>query len=105
LLSPRRCHLQLLQLQPRIQPTGLLTSPIAQCLRNEVIDQSIRLLLTTISRSSYQKDEIPCNAYGEMEDRLLKEEIAMARLNPSSEDTLNEYLDSIIDGQVLLELP
>ncbi len=29
----------------------------------------------------------------------------MARLNPSSEDTLNEYLDSIIDGQVLLELP
>jgi len=36
----------------------------------------------------------------EMEDRLLQEEIAMARLNPSSEDTLNEYLNS--DGQVLL---
>ena len=35
-----------------------------------------------------------------MEDRLLQEEIAMARLNPSSEDTLNEYLNS--DGQVLL---
>ncbi len=29
----------------------------------------------------------------------------MTRLNPSSEDTLNEYLNSIIDGQVLLELP
>jgi len=28
----------------------------------------------------------------------------MARLNPSSEDTLNEYLNSITDGQVLLEL-
>ncbi len=38
----------------------------------------------------------------EMEDRLLQEEIAMARLNPSSEDTLNEYLNS--DGQVLLKL-
>jgi len=41
----------------------------------------------------------------EMKDRLLQEEIAMARLNPSSENTLNEYLDSVIDGQVLLELP
>jgi len=29
----------------------------------------------------------------------------MARLNSSSEDTLNEYLNSIIDRQVLLELP
>ncbi len=38
-----------------------------------------------------------------MEDRLLQEEIAMARLNPSSADTLNEYLNS--DGQVLLKLP
>ncbi len=37
-----------------------------------------------------------------MKDRLLQEEIAMARLNPSSEDTLNEYLNSVIDGQVLL---
>ncbi len=41
----------------------------------------------------------------EMEDRLLQEEIAMTRLSPSNEDTLNEYLDSIIDGQVLLKLP
>jgi hypothetical protein len=40
-----------------------------------------------------------------MENRLLQEEIAMTRLNPSSEDILNEYLDSVIDGQVLLELP
>ncbi len=39
-----------------------------------------------------------------MEDRLLEEKIAMARLNPSSENTLNEYLNSIIDGQVLLKL-
>jgi len=40
-----------------------------------------------------------------MKDRLLQEEIAMIRLNPSSDDTLNKYLNSIIDGQVLLELP
>ncbi len=40
-----------------------------------------------------------------MEDRLLQEEIAMTRLNPSSENILNEYLDSVIDSQVLLELP
>ena len=40
-----------------------------------------------------------------MKDRLLQEEIAMIRLNPSSDDTLNEYLNSIIDGQVLLKLP
>ncbi len=39
----------------------------------------------------------------EMKDRLLQEEIAIARLNPSSENVLNEYLNS--DGQVLLELP
>ncbi len=38
-----------------------------------------------------------------MEDRLLQEEIAMARLNSSSEDTLYEYLYS--DGRVLLKLP
>ncbi len=39
--------------------------------------------------------------------RIAEENIAMARLNPSSEDrtTLNEYLNSIIDGQMLLELP
>jgi len=34
----------------------------------------------------------------EMKDRLLKD---MARLNPSSENILNEYLNSITDGQVL----
>ncbi len=40
-----------------------------------------------------------------MKDRLLQEEIAMTRLNSSSKNTLNEFLDSVIDGQVLLELP
>ena len=41
---------------------------------------------------------------GEMKDRLLQKEIAMTRLNSSSENILNEYLNSVIDGQVLLEL-
>ncbi len=35
----------------------------------------------------------------EMKDRLLQKEIAMTRLNPSSNDTLNEYLNSIIDAR------
>jgi hypothetical protein len=39
-----------------------------------------------------------------MKDRLLQKEIAMTRLNSSSENILNEYLNSVIDGQVLLEL-
>jgi len=35
----------------------------------------------------------------------MQKEIAMTRLNPSSENILNEYLNSVIDGQVLLKLP
>ncbi len=34
-----------------------------------------------------------------------QKEIAMTRLNPSSENILNEYLNNIIDGQLLLKLP
>jgi len=41
----------------------------------------------------------------EMKNRLLQKEIAMARLNSSSENILNEYLNSVIDGQMLLKLP
>ncbi len=39
----------------------------------------------------------------DMEDRLLQEEIAMARLNPSNNEVLEEFLNSIIDGQVAME--
>ncbi len=39
----------------------------------------------------------------DMEDRLLQEEIAMARLNPSNNEVLKEFLNSIIDGQVAME--
>ena len=52
-----------------------------------------------------QNVEIDEKKLCEMKDRLLQEEIAMARLNPSSENILNEYLNSVIDGQVLLKLP
>ncbi len=38
-----------------------------------------------------------------MEDRLLQEEIAMARLNPSNNEVLKEFLNSIIDGQMTMK--
>ena len=51
-----------------------------------------------------QSVEIDEKKLCEMKDRLLQKEIAMTRLNSSSENILNEYLNSVIDGQVLLEL-
>ncbi len=38
-----------------------------------------------------------------MEDRLLEEEVAMARLNPSNDEVLKEFLNSIVDGEVVME--
>ncbi len=38
-----------------------------------------------------------------MEDRLLQEEFAMARLNPSNDEVLGEFLNNIIDGEVAME--
>jgi len=38
-----------------------------------------------------------------MKDRLLQKEIAMARLNPSNNEVLKEFLNSIIDGQVTMK--
>ena len=38
-----------------------------------------------------------------MEDRLLQEEVAMARLNPSNDEVLKEFLNSIVDGEVAME--
>ncbi len=52
-----------------------------------------------------QSVEIDEEELCKMKNRLLQEEIAITRLNPSSDDTLNEYLNSFIDGQVLLKLP
>ena len=39
----------------------------------------------------------------DMEDRLLQEEVAMARLNPSNDEVLEEFLNSIVDGEVAMK--
>ncbi len=36
-----------------------------------------------------------------MKDRLLQEEVAMARLNPSNDEVLKEFLNSIVDGEAM----
>jgi len=41
----------------------------------------------------------------DMEDRLLQEEVAMARLNPSNDEVLKEFLNSIVDGEVTMKHP
>ncbi len=41
----------------------------------------------------------------DMEDRLLQEEVAMARLNPSNDEVLEDFLNSIVDGEVAMEHP
>ncbi len=50
-----------------------------------------------------QSIEIDEEELCEMEDRLLQEEIAMARLNPSNNEVLKEFLNSIIDGQMTMK--
>jgi len=49
-----------------------------------------------------QSIEIDEKKLCEMKNRLLQKEIAIVRLNSSSENVLNEYLNS--DGQMLLKL-
>ncbi len=38
-----------------------------------------------------------------MEDRLLQKEVAMARLNPSNDEVLKEFLNSIVDDEVAMK--
>ncbi len=51
-----------------------------------------------------QSVEIDEKKLCEMKNRLLQKEIVMARLNSSSENILNKYLNSVIDDQMLLKL-
>jgi len=44
-----------------------------------------------------QGPEIDEEKLCEMKDRLLQEKLAMARLNPSGDEVLEGFLDSIID--------
>ncbi len=38
-----------------------------------------------------------------MKDRLLQEEVAMARLNPSNDEVLKEFLNSIVDDEMTMK--
>ena len=38
-----------------------------------------------------------------MKDRLLQEKVAMARLNPSNDEVLKEFLNSIVDGKMAMK--
>ncbi len=56
-----------------------------------------KIMASEATRQHSQNIEVDEKELCEMEDRLLQEEIAMTRLNPSSENIVNEYLNSI-DG-------
>ncbi len=55
------------------------------------------------SADSTQGIEIDEEKLLNMEDRLLQEEVAMARLNPSNDEVLKEFLNSIVDGEVAMK--
>ncbi len=52
-----------------------------------------------------QSIEIDKEELLDMEDRLLQEEVAMARLNPSNDEVLEDFLNSIVDGEVAMKHP
>ncbi len=57
------------------------------------------------SADSTQGIEIDEEKLLNMEDRLLQEEVAMTRLNPSNDEVLEDFLNSIVDGEVAMEHP
>ena len=57
------------------------------------------------SADSTQGIEIDEEKLLDMEDRLLQEEVAMTRLNPSNDEVLEDFLNSIVDGEVAMEHP
>ena len=52
-----------------------------------------------------QSIEIDEEELHEMKDKLLQEELAVARLNSSNDEVLEHFLNSSIDGHVLMEQP
>jgi len=52
-----------------------------------------------------QSIEIDEEELCEMKDKLLQEELAVARLNPSNDEVLKHFLNSFIDGHVLMKQP
>ena len=57
------------------------------------------------SADSTQGIEIDEEKLLNMKDRLLQEKVAMARLNPSNDEVLKEFLNSIVDDEVTMEHP
>jgi len=57
------------------------------------------------SADSTQGIEIDEEKLLNMEDRLLQEVVAMARLNLSNDEVLEEFLNNIVDGEVTMEHP
>jgi len=54
------------------------------------------------SADSTQSIEIDEEKLLNMEDRLLQEVVAMARLNLSNDEVLEEFLNNIVDGEVTI---
>ncbi len=57
------------------------------------------------SADSTQGIEIDEEKLLNMEDRLLQEVVAMARLNLSNDEVLEEFLNNIVDGEVTMKHP
>jgi len=93
---------------------NLIKSKTRNQLSNVSVDKLMYIYINerTLNRSRelkkrlryIQSVEINEKKLCEMKDRLLQEEIVMARLNSSSENILNEYLNSVINDQMLLKL-
>ncbi len=93
---------------------NLIKSKTRNQLSNVSVDKLMYIYINerTLNRSRelkkrlryIQSVEINEKKLCEMKYRLLQEEIVMARLNSSSENILNEYLNSVINDQMLLKL-
>ena len=57
------------------------------------------------SADSTQGIEIDEEKLLNMEDRLLQEVVAMARLNLSNDEVLKEFLNNIVDDEVTMKHP
>ncbi len=57
------------------------------------------------SADSTQSIEIDEEKLLNMEDRLLQEVVAMARLNLSNDEVLKEFLNNIVDDEVTMKHP
>jgi hypothetical protein len=59
----------------------------------------------SLPQSRLDRIEIDEKKLCEMKDKLLQKELTVARLNPSNDEVLKHFLNSFIDGHVLMEQP